>query len=64
MEKELEYCFLVIENAKKRGLKFCQVPIFGLDETINKLNEIGFKANRIGFEPSDPMSHIEIEWVN
>jgi hypothetical protein len=59
MEKEVEYCLMVIENAKARGNTFCQVPIWAKPETIAKMVELGYKAHQVGFEPTEPYVHIK-----
>lgn len=62
MEKEVEYCLMVIENAKKRGNKSCQVPIFAKPETIQKMNDMGYETKQIGFDPSEPYAHVYIKF--
>ena len=62
MEKEVEYCLMVIENAKARGNTSCQVPIFAKLETIKKMNEMGYDSYQVGFDPSEPYAHLYIKF--
>lgn len=61
MEKEVEYCLMVIENAKARGNTSCQAPLWAKPETIAKLEELGHTARQIGFDPTEPNVHVHIK---
>jgi len=63
MEKEIEYCLMVIENAKARGNTSCQVPIFAKPETVSKMKELGFIAYQVGFDPTEPYAHVYIKFA-
>jgi len=59
---ELDYCFTVIENAKKRGNTSCQVPIYADSKTIDSLLELGYTAYQVGFDPTEPYVHVYIKF--
>ncbi len=62
MEKEeVEYCLMVIENARARGNTSCQVPIYAKSEAVAKLVELGYKAYQVGFDPTEPYAHVYIK---
>jgi hypothetical protein len=62
IEEELEYCFYVMDNAKKRGNTSCQVPIFAKPETIQILKDKGFECNQEGFDITEPYAHVYIKF--
>jgi hypothetical protein len=62
MKNEIKICEEIITLAKARGNKVCQVSMFGSEDTFIKLREMGYKAQRIGFEIEDPNVHIQINW--
>ena len=59
---EVDYCLMVVKNAKDRGNTSCQVPIWAQAETIEKLKEMGYVARQIGFDPSEPYAHVEVKF--
>jgi hypothetical protein len=63
MEKEIEYCLMVIENAKARGNTSCQVPIYAKPETVSKMVELGHTAYQVGFDPKEPYVHVYIKFA-
>jgi hypothetical protein len=63
IQKEVDYCLMVIENAKARGNTSCQVPIFAKPETITKMIELGHDARQIGFDPTEPYAHVYIKFA-
>ena len=64
MEKEeVEYCLMVIENARARGNTSCQVPIYAKPETVAKMVELGYKAYQVGFDPTEPYAHVYIKFA-
>ena len=62
IQKEVDYCLMVIENAKARGNKSCQVPIFAKKETIEKMIELGYESYQLGFDATEPYSHVYINF--
>jgi len=62
MKTEVEYCLMVIENAKARGNKSCQVPIFAKEETIKKMNELGYDVRQLGEPSTDTYTHLYINF--
>ena len=60
MEEELDYCLMVIENAKSRGNLSCQVPIWAKTETIEELIKLGYPARQVGFDPTEPYVHLYV----
>lgn len=69
MKKEIEYCLMVIENAKARGNTSCQVPIWAKPETINQLDlmlkmvNTEYVVRQVGFDPTEPYAHVYIKFA-
>lgn len=69
MKKEVEYCLMVIENAKTRGNTSCQVPIFAKPETIEHLDlmlkmvDPEYVVRQVGFDPTEPYSYVYIKFA-
>ena len=63
MEKELEYCLTVIENARARGNTSCQVPIWATQETLEELAKLGYQARQIGYDPTEPYVHVSVKFA-
>jgi hypothetical protein len=62
IEEEVEYCYLVMDNAKKRGNTSCQVPIFAKLETIQILKDKGIDCQQKGFDATEPYAHLYIKF--
>jgi len=62
MVTQLEYCLQVIENAKARGNRSCQVPIWAEPKTIADLTKMEFKVQQIGFDKMEPYHHLKINF--
>jgi hypothetical protein len=62
IQKEIDYCLMVIENARKVGNTSCQVPIFAKPETVTKMIEFGHTAYQVGFDPTEPYAHVYIKF--
>jgi hypothetical protein len=62
MMTQLEYCLQVIENAKARGNRSCQVPIWAEPETIAALTKMEFKVQQIGFDKMDPSHYLKLNF--
>lgn len=69
MKKEIEYCLMVIENAKARGNTSCQVPMFAKPETIKHLDLMlkmvspEYVVRQVGFDPTEPYAHVYIKFA-
>jgi hypothetical protein len=63
IQKEVDYCLMVIENARARGNTSCQVPIFAKPETVAKMVELGYKSYQVGFDPTEPYAHVYIKFA-
>ena len=63
IQKEVDYCLMVIENARARGNTSCQVPIFAKPETVSKMVELGYKSYQVGFDPTEPYAHVYIKFA-
>jgi len=62
IKEELDYCLMIIENAKNRNNTGCQVPIFAEAETLNELKNLNLNFYQVGFDKSDSNSYIQIKF--
>ena len=62
IKEELDYCLMIIENAKNRNNTGCQVPIFAEAETLNELKNLTLNFYQVGFDKFDKSSYIQIKF--